>query len=124
LASTTAGDAASSLRRSPAFGLGPRKADEAAAIDNEYLLVITRYGLVGLVAYLMLWGCLLRAGVRRARYDGTLGAAVAGVTLGLLAFSVVAGSLYQMQLMDVFWLAAGLALAAGVKPGAAPGHDT
>ncbi len=108
------GDAVAGFRRSPLFGGGPAKAEGGAAIDNEYLLVLGRYGLVGMAAYLWLWGLTawraVRAGV----------AAVAGGIAGLLLFSLVAGSLYQMQLMDVFWPLAGVLLAAsGQKTSAA-----
>ena len=103
-------DAGAQFRRSPVFGVGPGKAAGAAVVDNEYLLVAARYGVVGLAAYLFVWAAALLMAVRRAR-SRPVAAAIAGVVLGLLVFNLVAGSLYHLQLMGVFWPLAGLALA-------------
>jgi hypothetical protein len=104
-------DAGSELRRSPLFGGGPR-AGEDSTLDNEYLLVAARFGLVGLAAYLALWAATALMGRRGARRGNPLAAAVVGMVAGLLLFNLVAGSLYQLQLMAVFWPVAGVLLAA------------
>ncbi len=97
-------DALARFRRSPLLGSGPGKAEDGATVDNEYLAVMSRYGLAGLIAYLWLWGL---TAWRAARAGRAAAAAVAGSVAGLLLFSLVAGSLYHMQLMDSFWLLAG-----------------
>lgn len=105
-------DAGAQFRRSPIFGVGPQKADGAGTVDNEYLLVLARYGLVGLAAYLALWLAVFVVAVRRAGRDALgVAAGLAGAVVGVLAFNVVAGSLYQLQLMGVFWPVAGVILA-------------
>jgi O-antigen ligase len=106
-------DLGARFRRSPLLGSGPGKAAGGATVDNEYLLVLGRYGLLGLAAYLALWVVLLRAALRAARTGVPLAAAVAGGVVGLLLFNLVAGSLYQLQLMGLFWPLVGLALSEG-----------
>lgn len=103
-------DLGARFRRSPLLGSGPGKAEGDSAVDNEYLLVLGRYGLLGLVAYLAVWAALLHAAARAAHTGAPLAAAVAGGIAGLLLFNLVAGSLYQLQLMGLFWPLAGLAL--------------
>jgi O-antigen ligase len=106
-------DAGSRFRRSPVFGVGPGKADGGGTVDNEYLLVAARHGVVGLIAYLALWLAVFGAAVYRLWRDRSyVAAALAGVVVGLLAFNLVAGSLYQLQLMGLFWPVAGAVLAA------------
>ncbi len=111
-AGPTGADLGARFRRSPLLGSGPGKAEGGATTDNEYLLVLGRYGLLGLAAYLALWFALLRAALRATRTGAPLAAAVAGAVVGLVLFNLVAGSLYQLQLMGLFWPLAGLALSA------------
>jgi hypothetical protein len=103
-------DLGARFRRSPLLGSGPGKAEGDSVVDNEYLLVLGRYGLLGLVAYLALWLTVLHAAGRIARSGAPLAAAVTGGAVGLLVFNLVAGSLYQLQLMGLFWPLTGLAL--------------
>lgn len=106
-------DAGSRFRRSPVFGVGPEKAGGGGTVDNEYLLVAARHGVVGLAAYLGLWLSVCGVAVNRVwRQRSYLAAGLAGVVIGLLAFNLVAGSLYQLQLMGLFWPLAGAMLAA------------
>lgn len=109
-------DLGARFRRSPLLGTGPGKAEGGGVVDNEYLLVLGRYGLLGLVAYLALWLTVLRAAGHAAHAGAPLAAAVAGGAVGLLLFNLVAGSLYQLQLMGLFWPLAGLALSNGLHP--------
>lgn len=103
-------DAGAQFRRSPVFGAGPQKAERAGALDNEYLLVAARYGLAGLAAYLFLWAAVIAVSVRGMRAVPAR-AAIAAAVAGFLVFNLVAGSLYHLQLMGLFWPLAGAALA-------------
>jgi hypothetical protein len=111
-------DAGRQLRRSPLFGGGPREAAGGATLDNEYLLVAARYGLAGVVAYLFLWTAVAVVAFRAARRGNRVAAALASIVAGLLLFNLVAGSLYQLQLMALFWPLAGVILACGAEPDA------
>ena len=111
-------DASSRLRESPLLGVGPAKADPAQATvtDNEYLLIVSRYGLVGLLLYLTLWGAVfatmwrgLRQGARGA--TAALRLTMAATVAGLLVFNLVAGSFLHLQLMGLFWPLVGVAAA-------------
>lgn len=110
-------DAAGRFRRSPVFGMGPSKAEDTGTLDNEYLLVASRYGVIGLVAYLGLWLTLLVVAAKRTTpIESSSAAGLAGAAAGLLAFNLVAGSLYHLQLMGVFWPMVGVILAAPPLP--------
>ena len=43
------------FRRSPLIGVGPAKAEQGGAVDDEYLLYAARYGLIGIAIYLALY---------------------------------------------------------------------
>lgn len=109
-------DAGAQFRRSPLVGVGPRKAEGGGTVDNEYLLALARYGLMGMGAYLALWGAVIVAAVRCLRAGRMQAAAVAGMAAGLLVFNLVAGSLYHLQLMGVFWPLTGVLLSVPKGP--------
>ncbi len=111
-------DAAARLRRSLLLGAGPAKAEPelTAPTDNEYLLIAERYGIVGLLLYLALWGAVLVAMWRGLRGGGggapaALRLTVAATVAGLLVFNLVAGSFLHLQLMGLLWPLAGVAAA-------------
>jgi O-antigen ligase len=104
-------DVGAQLRRSPVFGAGPRKSEGSGTLDNEYLLVAGRYGLAGLTAYLFLWIGVAVVSVRARRRGNGIALALVGIVAGLLLFNIVAGSLYQLQIMALFWPLAGILLA-------------
>lgn len=109
----SAGDAGGpSFRDSPIIGLGPQKDAALSTLDNEYLLFLTRYGIVGLGAYLLLFFSAFVAGtrsaLRRRGWPGLLGVAVAASTVALGAFAISAGAYGQLQVMIPFWLLVGL----------------
>lgn len=118
-------DVRAEIGRSPILGSGPQKSELNSTLDNEYLLVTTRYGFAGLVAYLLLWVAVAIEAIRTARGGETLGMALLGIVGGLLVFNLVAGSLYQLQLMAFFWPLVGLVLARPTPaPAAAPVQST
>ncbi|MGH2602934.1 MAG: hypothetical protein ACRDJ9_26550, partial [Dehalococcoidia bacterium] len=114
-------DAGARLRESPVVGGGPGKAAETGAVDNEYLTIAARYGLLGLAIYLALWAATALAawrGFRRAS-GGATGALCLTVTAGVaafLVFNLVAGSFLHLQLMGLFWPLAGVAVGVGDDP--------
>jgi O-antigen ligase len=105
---------------SPVFGAGPRKDIELGNVDNEYALFLDRYGLLGTVAYLVLFGAAFLVFLRTwLRADGLLQAialAMTAFSILLAVFNITAGSYYHFQIMAVFWLLAG-AIAAARSPG-------
>jgi O-antigen ligase len=103
------------LRQSPIIGVGPEKAVSGSAIDDEYLLYAARYGLVGLALYLALYlGTLVlcvRESIDRSSIFLPLCLLVATTVVMLLVFNITAGSFYELQIMAIFWILAGGALA-------------
>ena len=125
IASGGAGDA---LRRSPLTGLGPGKSAAVTTLDNEYLTVLSRFGLLGLAAYLMVWLTfpLTRwpwRGVRPqpAPDAGGERASLTGIAAGMLVFNLAAGTLFHLQLMAILMVLCGLlhGASADSKPGTA-----
>lgn len=107
---------------SPFIGAGPRKDIELGTVDNEYLLFLDRYGIVGTVAYLLLFFAAFRVAWRAWRPDGSfialLSLTVMVFTVALAAFNITAGSYYHFQIMAVYWLFVGLLAANRKREGA------
>ncbi|MFQ5381566.1 MAG: carbohydrate binding domain-containing protein [Dehalococcoidia bacterium] len=100
---------------SPVLGVGPLKDLELGALDNEYALFLDRYGALGLLAYLALFGTAFLTAGRASRAAESETAAL-GLGLGvgivvLMVFSIAAGAFYNFQLMAVFWPLTGIAAA-------------
>jgi hypothetical protein len=97
---------------SPIIGAGPRKDIQLGNIDNEYGLFLDRYGILGMVSYLVLFAGAFLLGVRAWRSEdgfvSILGLALVTFTLALAVFNITAGSYYHFQIMAVYWLIAGL----------------
>lgn len=102
------------------FGSGPSKDEEILAFHSEYLTHMRRYGLFGLVLYLLLLGiaaatvflCLKgHESEDRKKKDYTK-ALLAG-TLGAVFVFVITGTVYQvfqqLQLAALFWWLVGIA---------------
>lgn len=97
---------------SPIIGAGPRKDIELGTVDNEYLLMLDRYGLLGFAAYLAFFFAAFRIAWRAWRNDASYVSALALAMMVFIvamgAFNVTAGSFYHFQLMAVTWLLLGL----------------
>ncbi len=106
--------AAERWAKRPIFGWGPAKTseenDERPPTDNEYLLYMERYGIIGLVAYVLLYYALLREAWRAAHREpyeteyltpldlAWLNLGIVGL---LLVFNLMAGSFYNLQLFPL-----------------------
>ncbi|MGE3600663.1 MAG: O-antigen ligase family protein [Dehalococcoidia bacterium] len=117
--SVGAQDTGAILQESPVFGGGPAKAETTGTLDNEYLTIAGRYGLLGLALYLTLWGAVAATawrGVRRTAGGAATALCLTVLTTiaGFLVFNLVAGSFLHLQLMGLFWPLAGVAAACAV----------
>jgi hypothetical protein len=96
---------------SPIVGAGPRKDIELGTVDNEYLLLLDRYGLLGTIAYLALFAGAFRVAYRSWRPEGgivpVLALCVMVFMVMMAVFNITAGSYYHFQIMAVFWLIIG-----------------
>jgi hypothetical protein len=101
---------------SPFIGIGPQKDRQVGAFDNEYALMLDRYGGFGTLAYLTLTGAAVAAALAGMRLGqrGKYAQQRLALSLGLLtytiaqaAFNVAAGSYYSFQIMAIYWLLMG-----------------
>lgn len=99
---------------SPWLGWGPGKATMGTIVDNEWLLVLRRYGVVGLAIFLGLFGSLF-LGLSRIRRGSSEPAVVAltialqGTFAGYGLYMALASVYHSLQLMSIFLLLLGLA---------------
>jgi O-antigen ligase len=100
---------------SPLFGWGPGKSTHETFTHNEYILYMRRYGIVGLLFYLLLYFQGLRIGYKLKHlyvistpFWGW-GISLIAVTLSYMAANMFTGSYYRLQLMSLFWLLFGIA---------------
>jgi hypothetical protein len=104
---------------SPILGVGPQKNEGVAVFDNEYASFLAHYGVLGVLAYMLLFlsalAVALRTALRVPDWGGNLGVALAAFTLALGVFAVPAGAFRQVQVMLVYWLIVGLTLALSAR---------
>ncbi|MDK2897347.1 MAG: hypothetical protein PWP04_1467 [Candidatus Atribacteria bacterium] len=99
---------------SPLFGWGPGKSTMGTIVDNEWLLLMRRYGVIGLVVFLGLFGSLF-IGLCRIRSVNTevsivaLTVALQGTFAGYALYMMLASIYHSLQLMPIFLLFLGLA---------------
>ncbi|MDD3679127.1 MAG: O-antigen ligase family protein [Patescibacteria group bacterium] len=104
------------VSKNPVFGYGPSKSVEAKenvpyATDNEYVLYLYRYGLVGLVSYLSLFGFFfisalanLRKSTKKHSPVFTLNIIALGISVSYPLYNILAGSFYDFQLFPLFMI--------------------
>lgn len=99
---------------SPWLGWGPGKATMGTIVDNEWLLLLRRYGVVGLVIFLCLFGSLFLGLSRIRRVNSetpvvALSVALQGTLVGYSLYMIVAAVYHSLQLMPILLLFLGLA---------------
>lgn len=99
---------------SPWLGWGPGKATMGTIVDNEYLLVLRRYGIVGLTIFLGFFGSLFfgLSHIRKASLEPSVTAltvALQGALVGYALYMALAAVYHSLQLMPIFLLFLGLA---------------
>lgn len=52
------------LKANPLLGIGPSKENLSSIVDSEYALIMQRYGLLGIVAFLILVGLLFKTAIK------------------------------------------------------------
>lgn len=100
--------------KSPWLGWGPAKGEMSTLTDNEWLLLVRRYGVVGITVFLCLLGSLFLgfSHIRKVSPDPVaiaLSTALQGTLVGYAIYMVPAAFYHSMQLMSVFSLFSGLA---------------
>ena len=108
------GDVLRRSAESPIFGYGPSKSPESPdkldyIVDNEYLLYFYRYGLLGLVLYLGLFGIFIYYGVINLKntiinidVEFMINIVALGLSISYPLFNILAGSFYDFQLFPLY----------------------
>lgn len=101
---------------SPVLGLGSLSAFDLGAFDNEYVRILVHFGILGLLAYLLLLAATAWAGLKAWRdgapgWGGALGLGIALTTLAVLIYDIAAGVYFSYQLMAIYWLIVGIVVA-------------
>jgi O-antigen ligase len=100
------------IRQSPIFGWGTAKGFLTTIVDNEYILIWRRYGLIGLSIFITLWVHLARYAFQLLRREHepvpqTLGQAALAISIGIIIFDLSSGIFYNLQVMPVYLLMMG-----------------
>jgi glycosyltransferase involved in cell wall biosynthesis len=102
--------ATGSLIESPILGWGPAKDTMSNVMDSDFLLLLRRYGLLGLTCYLLLhWKVYSHTRIKRTddlEVEQVALFLLAGM-VGLMAFNLPAGTVNNMQFLDWYWLMVG-----------------
>lgn len=110
-------DVVSRVAENPVFGVGPSKSSKSSdhlpyIVDNEYLLYLYRYGLLGLCLYVGLFFTFFFYGILNLKntsqkIDGEfiINIIALGVSVSYPLYNILAGSFYDFQLFPlfVFW---------------------
>jgi len=99
---------------SPLFGWGPGKATMTTIVDNEWLLLLRRYGLVGVIIFI-LWFANFYFGLSKV-YRSSSSAEVRALTVALQStllacavYMIPAAIYHSLQLMPILLIFLGLA---------------
>lgn len=120
------------IMKSPVFGWGAAKEEQKTVTDNGYILTLRRYGFIGLLCFLLLYGQVSRIlfkGVRTnpaysIRYR--LAMTVLAILAGYIGANFFIEVFYQLQLLSWLWLFIGIAVSPvfypfhSMLPGSAP----
>ena len=103
------------IRISPLLGFGPSKATLLGTVDNEWLLLLRSYGILGLTAFVCLFFKLyqMQSAIIKQLHNKVQKAYIIMLQTLLIVFAVVmipAGVYHSMQLMPLYFLSAGIGL--------------
>ena len=101
-------------KQSPLFGWGPGKATMETTVDNEWLLLLRRYGLIGIVVFISWFGSfyfgltrILRASVVPEMEALTI--ALQATLVAYAVYMIPAAIYHALQLMPILLILLGLA---------------
>ena len=116
------GIAVDEISESPVFGRGPAKEMvetlDLEPTDNEYLYHAARYGILGLMFYLMLyvgmfvstWRLSRKSTIMQLTGDRALALVMFGMVFSALLFGIMAGTFYNLQIWPMMMFGYGMLL--------------
>jgi O-antigen ligase len=101
-------------KQAPIFGWGPGKATMIISVDNEWLLLLRRYGVIGVSVFILWFIGIYRNLTKIAihchnNYTESLCAALEATIIAYAVFMIPAGIYHNLQLMPVLLIFLGLA---------------
>ena len=101
-------------KQSPLFGWGPGKATMTITVDNEWLLLLRRYGAIGVLVFILWFAGIYRTLSRIGRetknnYTETFCTALQATLIAYAIYMIPAGVYHSLQLMPVLLILLGLA---------------
>ena len=114
---------------SPLFGWGPGKMTMTTIVDNEWLLLLRRYGLIGVIIF-VLWFVNFYFGLskicRSSSYAEARALAVAlqATLLAYAVYMIPAAVYHSLQLMPILLIFLGLAYSQIQAKREVPGHES
>ncbi len=100
-------------QESPLFGWGPGKADMTTIVDNEWLLILRRYGIIGAGVFITLFVSLYRqisfiTSKSQDEVTKVFGMAIQSVFVAYTLYMIPAAVYHSLQLMPLLMFYAGL----------------
>jgi len=101
-------------QQSPLLGWGPGKETISSIVDNEWLLLLRRYGLLGVVVFILWFVSVYRTLSRigretRNNYTETFCTSLQATLIAYAIFMIPAGVYHSLQLMPILLIFLGLA---------------
>jgi len=101
-------------KQSPVFGCGPAKAMLPPSVDNEWVLLLTRYGFIGIMIFVSWWISFYHGLSKACRGSSTMDAmplviALKATLLSYVVYMITAGVYHSLQLMALLLVFLGLA---------------
>ena len=105
-------------KQSPIFGWGPGKETMTTIVDNEWLLLLRRYGVAGVLVFILWFTGVYRnlakvAHESKKRYTETFCAGLEATLVAYAIYMIPAGVYHSLQLMPILLIFLGLAYSQG-----------
>jgi len=112
---------------SPLFGWGPGKATMTTIVDNEWLLLLRRYGLIGVIIFISWFVSFYHGLSRICRISSSmevvaLAVALQATFLGYAVYMIPAAVYHSLQLMPILLIFLGLAYSQ-IRSKGVPDHE-
>ena len=104
---------------SPVFGWGPGKASMSQVLDSEWLLLLRRYGIVGVTVFVawfsIIYIYLNRIPMRQNTYFSAIVVALSACLIVFPVYMINLVAFHNLQIMPLYFLYLGLAFSANLK---------
>ena len=104
------------INKSPILGLGPTKMQLTSTVDNEYLLYLRRYGLIGIILFLLLHICIFIKGFSKfskgkTTIENNIGFLTVQLAIIWAIYGLTSDAFKNPQMMGIIFFLTGLSWA-------------